>query len=616
MATKRLSPITPAITVAEGGTNITSATAAGGIVYTASTTAYGTTAAGSTGQYLKSGVAGAPTWATLQASDLSDNSNIVHIAGTETVTGAKTFSGGLTATTGSFSSTLGVTGTSTLGVVNASGAVATGALTVTGAASASTTITAGTGLTVTTGNIGALNGYIYAASNVASTGSSVIGAGDTTHSGLISFYGANGNRSGYIGFAGNAAADSATINYWGGAHTFGSGLVTATGGLTVTGTATATTFSGAGTSLTGTAASLSIGGTAALASGLTGSPNVTTGTITSGLINAQTISSAANFTGSLAVATTLTAATLTLTNDLAVAQGGTGVSTAPAAGSVIYGVSTTQYGQTGAGTAGQALLSGGAGIPTWKDTTPIHVAAVASPPGSPATNDLWLVTDATSGANRWTAAVNASPPSSPATNDLWLVTDLGANLTAPTDGGIVYGDGSNYKVTAAGTTGQTLLSQGSGIPVWDGPPGQIMAVPVSTSSNGTASSGTTETRDAVLGNYVFTAVSGHRYEVRLNGFSCGATPVAADIFAVNIRNGGGSTPTASSTLVASQRLLIPPSPGTGPLPISVAGTFAPGAGTQTLSVFTVRVSGTGTVTPYSGGTTGRELYVIDLGVSA
>jgi hypothetical protein len=38
-----------------------------------------------------------------------------------------------------------------------------------------------------------------------------------------------------------------------------------------------------------------------LASGLTGTPNVTVGTISSGLINGQTISSAANFTGTLAV---------------------------------------------------------------------------------------------------------------------------------------------------------------------------------------------------------------------------------------------------------------------------------------------------------------------------
>ena len=62
-------------------------------------------------------------------------------------------------------------------------------------------------------------------------------------------------------------------------------------------------FNGPGTGLTGTASSL----TAGLAANLTGSPNITVGTITSGLINGQTISSAASFTGTLTAATSLSA---------------------------------------------------------------------------------------------------------------------------------------------------------------------------------------------------------------------------------------------------------------------------------------------------------------------
>ena len=40
-------------------------------------------------------------------------------------------------------------------------------------------------------------------------------------------------------------------------------------------------------------------------------------------------------------------------------------------------------------------------------------------------------------------------------------------IGTPTDGGIVYGDGTGLKVTAAGTTGQYLRSAGTGVPIWD-----------------------------------------------------------------------------------------------------------------------------------------------------
>jgi hypothetical protein len=46
-------------------------------------------------------------------------------------------------------------------------------------------------------------------------------------------------------------------------------------------------------------------------------------------------------------------------------KGGTGTSNAPVAGGIIYGASTSAYGSSAAGTAGQVLISGGAGAPTW-----------------------------------------------------------------------------------------------------------------------------------------------------------------------------------------------------------------------------------------------------------
>jgi len=44
------------------------------------------------------------------------------------------------------------------------------------------------------------------------------------------------------------------------------------------------------------------------------------------------------------------------------------------------------------------------------------------------------------------------------------VTIVGNNT--PTAGGVVYGDGTNYASTAAGTSGQVLQSNGAGAPTW------------------------------------------------------------------------------------------------------------------------------------------------------
>jgi hypothetical protein len=50
---------------------------------------------------------------------------------------------------------------------------------------------------------------------------------------------------------------------------------------------------------------------------------------------------------------------------LTVPKGGTGQSTAPSAGSIVYGASASALGFSTVGTAGQVLTSGGAGAPTW-----------------------------------------------------------------------------------------------------------------------------------------------------------------------------------------------------------------------------------------------------------
>src|SRR5262245_15473465 len=119
----------------------------------------------------------------------------------------------------------------------------------------------------------------------------------------------------------------------------------------------------------------------------------------------------------------------------------------------------------------------------------------------------------------------------------------------------------------------------------------IVATRVTTNSNGTSTSAGTETRDAVLGNYVLTADGGTRYRVMLLGrMLFGKSTSAGDRYKINIRDGGASTPTSTSTLVAQLNVVLQGAGFLAGSTIPVIGTFLPGAGTRTLSMFAIRVS--------------------------
>lgn len=135
-----------------------------------------------------------------------------------------------------------------------------------------------------------------------------------------------------------------------------------------------------------------------------------------------------------------------------------------------------------------------------------------------------------------------------------------------------------------------------------------MAEPTATAATGTASTGTTEVRDAVLGNYQFVAVAGRRYQMFYNGLIL-SSDTAADIYQLRIRNGGGSTPSAASTLIATSQWKAQAAGGPGQESVPVSMTFVPGAGTVTLGAFIVRTAGAGIGTPV--GT--RELFAVDVG---
>lgn len=130
--------------------------------------------------------------------------------------------------------------------------------------------------------------------------------------------------------------------------------------------------------------------------------------------------------------------------------------------------------------------------------------------------------------------------------------------------------------------------------------------PTTTSSTGVTTSGTTEIMDTVLGTYVYTAVAGRRYLMKMSGLQVQGSTVG-DIFTVNIRNGGAVTPTAASSLVATANIYVA-SISVG-FPVLLECPYLPGAGVVTLGLFITRYSGTGTAVTANP----RFLYVTDQG---
>src|SRR5690349_4578304 len=135
----------------------------------------------------------------------------------------------------------------------------------------------------------------------------------------------------------------------------------------------------------------------------------------------------------------------------------------------------------------------------------------------------------------------------------------------------------------------------------------VKSTPATTSSDGTATgagASTTEVRDTVLGNYVFTAEGSRYYEIEYPGIRVGTD--TADLVSINIRDGGASTPTTSSTVVATGQVRLATTGGSGETSMEIeqlVSTFTPG--THTLGAFIVGATAAGVRTPK--GT--RSLYV-------
>ena len=203
-----------------------------------------------------------------------------------------------------------------------------------------------------------------------------------------------------------------------------------------------------------------------------------------------------------------------ITGLLGVSNGGTGLATIPA-GAILVGNGTSAMTTLTSSTNGQFLSIVG-GVPAWSTTlggggattnisssgagnttninaTPatggtINIGVGGATPST--TNFAGTITFATAPAiplaqnNMWVGnASGVQAPLAPSTNSV-LITDAlnggtpqwaatlpiatgGTNSNAvPTNGGVAYGNGTQYKFTAVGTSGQVLQSNGAAAPTW------------------------------------------------------------------------------------------------------------------------------------------------------
>ena len=157
--------------------------------------------------------------------------------------------------------------------------------------------------------------------------------------------------------------------------------------------------------------------------------------------------------------------------------GGTGANlSAGAQGGVVYMGASSILGVSAAGSSGQALLSGGTGLPTWGTLSTSYGGTGLTAIGT-ANQVLGVNAGATGLEYKTISGASSEIDITHAANSVTIgIVDpltlskggTGANLTA-VSGGIVYSGASAFAISAAGTAGQALISGGTGAPTWFNP---------------------------------------------------------------------------------------------------------------------------------------------------
>lgn len=147
-----------------------------------------------------------------------------------------------------------------------------------------------------------------------------------------------------------------------------------------------------------------------------------------------------------------------LSTALVASSGGTGQSSY-AVGDLLYASTTTALSKLADVATGNALISGGVGVaPSWgKIALTTHVSGTL-----PTANGGTNLTAFTAN-----GAVYASSTSVLTTGTLPIASGGTNNTATPTNGAVAYGTGTAIAYSAAGTSGQVLVSAGAASPTWN-----------------------------------------------------------------------------------------------------------------------------------------------------
>jgi hypothetical protein len=232
-----------------------------------------------------------------------------------------------------------------------------------------------------------------------------------------------------------------------------------------------TTFSAGTTGFTpstGTAGAITLAGTLAIANG--GSGQTTAQTAINAFAGAVTSGSYLRGNGTNVVMNTIqvadvptlnqntTGTAANVTGTVAIANGGTGQTTAGAAFNALSPITTT----------GDLILGNGS-----NSATRLAIGANGYLLTSDGTTASWVAAPS-GGVTTFSAGKTGLTPSTGTTGAITLAGTLaiangGTNSTATaTAGGSAYGTGTAFAFTAAGTAGQVLTSAGASAPVWSG----------------------------------------------------------------------------------------------------------------------------------------------------